>query len=520
MTMLAHTQSGTLEGVERSGVSAFLGVPYAASPTGALRWRPPQAPMAWAGVRPARTFGNAAAQSPLPGGILGVAEPLDEDCLYLNMWTPGIDDTARPVMVWIHGGAFEIGAGSQAIYDGARLALRGDVVVVTINYRMGPFGFLRLVDATGGAVPATGSEGMLDMVAALEWVAGNIAGFGGDPGNVTVFGESAGGIAIAGLLAMSRARGLFARAIVQSGPPYARALDEANALGETVIERLGRGRGADALLGTSTAELLRAVPNITDSFAADAGLDAVFATRRPWLTADGELVPAAPLDAIAAGSAAGVSLLAGTTRDEMRAMPPDASNESVHRILGAIFPRVARGDWPLVMDRYRKARSVDPALMTTAPSNATQLVAAAVHTDLNARVPVIRLLEAQRTHAAVHHYVFTWTSPQGDGSTGAPHGGEIALVFGTHDLSAETRRMFGAGPAADALSNAMQDAWVAFARVGDPSTPALGFWPTYGETRSTQLIGELCEVQEDPWGTERALWDGYDNTVIMPAYLT
>ena len=155
--MLAHTQSGTLEGVERGGVSAFRGVPYAASPTGALRWRPPQAAMAWAGVRPAGTFGNAAAQSPL----LGVAEPLDEDCLYLNVWTPGTDDAAPPVMVWIHGGAFEFGAGSQAIYDGARLALRGDVVVVTINYRMGPFGFLRLVDATGGR-PATGSEGMLD----------------------------------------------------------------------------------------------------------------------------------------------------------------------------------------------------------------------------------------------------------------------------------------------------------------------------------------------------------------------
>ena len=201
--MLAHTQSGTLEGVERGGVSAFRGVPYAASPTGALRWRPPQAAMAWAGVRPAGTFGNGAAQSPL----LGVAEPLDEDCLYLNVWTPGTDDAAPPVMVWIHGGAFELGAGSQAIYDGARLALRGDVVVVTINYRMGPFGFLRLVDATGGAVPATGSEGMLDMVAALEWVAGNIAGFGGDPGNVTVFGESAGRIVIAGLLAMSRGRG-------------------------------------------------------------------------------------------------------------------------------------------------------------------------------------------------------------------------------------------------------------------------------------------------------------------------
>ena len=200
-------------------------------------------------------------------------------------------------------------------------------------------------------------------------------------------------------------------------------------------------------------------------------------------------------------------------------MPPDASNESVHRILGAIFPRVAPGDWPLVMDRYRKARSVDPAFMTTGPSNATQLVAAAVHTDLNARVPVIRLLEAQRTHACVHHYVFTWTSPQGDGSTGAPHGGEIALVFGTHDLSAKTRCMFGAGPAADALSNAMQDAWVAFARVGDPSTRRSASGLRTNETRSTQLIGELCEVQEDPWGTERALWDGYDNAAITPAYL-
>ncbi len=521
MTTLAHTQFGTLEGVDRGAVSAFLGVPYAAPPIHALRWHPPQAPLAWDGVRPAKTFGNAAAQNLMPG-VHGVAEPPDEDCLYLNVWTPGVDDHKRPVMVWIHGGGFEIGAGSQAFYDGAKLASRGDVVVVTINYRMGPFGFLRLIDATGGDVPATGSEGMLDMVAALEWVAGSIAGFGGDVGNVTVFGESAGAIAIAGLLAMPRARGLFARAIVQSGPPYARAVKEANMLGETVVEKIGRDAGA--LFGASPDDLLKALPTVNDlrgvSFG-DQEFDAVYAIHRPWFTADGEVVPTSVLDAIDAGSAAGVSLLAGTTRDEMRMIPPEASDETAHRILGAIFPRVDQADWPLQMECYRKARAADPTPLIFGPSNTTtaQLVASAIHTDLNIRVPTIRLLDAHRKHGSVYHYVFTWTSPLGDGTRGALHGGEIAFVFGTHNQSAEISRLYGAGPAADALSDAMQDAWVAFARTGDPSASAIGEWPPYDESRSTQLIGELCEVQADPWGKERAVWERYDDAVIMPANL-
>ena len=218
--LLVEVNGGKLEGIYEDGLYVFKGIPYAAPPVGPLRWLPPQPPEKWDGVRPAKEFGAIAPQNAMPmaDAVAPVFdEPQDEDCLFLNIWTPGLDDAKRPVMFWIHGGAFIIGAGTESFLDGNNLARRGDVVIVSINYRMGALGFINLREITGGKVPATGNEGLLDQVAALEWVQDNIAAFGGDPDNVTVFGFSAGGMSIGNLLGLPAARGKFHKAINRSG---------------------------------------------------------------------------------------------------------------------------------------------------------------------------------------------------------------------------------------------------------------------------------------------------------------
>jgi para-nitrobenzyl esterase len=219
MDVLVETRRGPVRGVAEGGLAVFRGLPFARPPVGPLRFRPPEPPEPWSGVRDAARFGPSASQN---GALVGPLMSLGisrtgEDCLYLNVWTPAADRARRPVLVWIHGGAFVLGSGSQMLYDGATLARRGDVVVVTVNYRLGALGFLRLRDRFGERLPASGNEGLLDQVAALEWVRDEIAAFGGDPGNVTIFGESAGAMSCATLLGMPRARGLFHRAILQSG---------------------------------------------------------------------------------------------------------------------------------------------------------------------------------------------------------------------------------------------------------------------------------------------------------------
>jgi para-nitrobenzyl esterase len=222
METIVKTDAGKVEGYQQRGLYVFKGMPYAAPPVGERRWLPPGAAEPWSGVRQAQSSAAIAPQNMAQGGFLDLnqrpaAEPQSEDCLYLNVWTPGLDDAHRPVLFWIHGGGFTGGSGSSPVYKGSRLSSRGNVVVVTTNYRLGPLGFLNLNEITGGKIPATGNEGLLDQVAALEWVRSNITSFGGDPGNVTIFGESAGGMSVGCLLAVPQAKGLFRRAILQSG---------------------------------------------------------------------------------------------------------------------------------------------------------------------------------------------------------------------------------------------------------------------------------------------------------------
>src|SRR5271163_2393000 len=304
---------GKLEGDDQGGLIVFKGIPFAKPPVGALRWLPPEKPASWTDVRDARRFGAAAPQNQLMLSALAamvVEGEQSEDCLSLNIWTPALDGKRRPVMVWIHGGAFSIGAGSQALYDGSVLARRGDVVLVTVNYRLGPLGFLRLADITNGKIPAGGNEGILDQIAALEWVRDNIAEFGGDPGNVTIFGESAGGMSVGTLLAAPAARGLFLKAIPQSGACHTGAPRErANRNAERIMSKLGAS-GADAIRALTPDQLLKGTL-LADGKTPDPEFGMAY---QPVI--DGAVMPRAAFEIVSEGASSDVAIMVGSTLDE------------------------------------------------------------------------------------------------------------------------------------------------------------------------------------------------------------
>ncbi len=492
-----RTSYGALKGVQLEGVQAFKGVPFAKAPVGELRWAAPERPEPWAGVREATAYGPASlqAQSPI-STMMGMtfAEGTSEDCLFLNVWTPAADGGKRPVMVFIHGGAFVIGAGSQAMYNGEHLARRGDVVVVTVNYRLGALGFLRLGAATGGAIPATGNEAILDQVAALDWVRDEISAFGGDPGNVTVFGESAGSISIAALLASPRAKGLFRRAILQSG--------SANLITTPAAAEEAGGQ-VTADLGTTDAAGLRALPAPRIMEAQDRATPRANGVSYAPV-ADGETVASAPFAAIAAGSANGVDILIGTNLDEMnlfRFMDPSIDTLDDAGLLarvGAAFGDSA-GDAVAAYKDTVLARGNEP----TPPKTFL-----AFQTDQVFRAPAMKLAALQSAHTpSVYAYRFDRRSEAFGGILGAAHALELPFVFGTLADPGFGAIIGGANDVTTALSDRMQDAWLAFARTGNPATENLPAWPRYeAGARSTMLLSLEPRVEGAPDEATRALW--------------
>ena len=316
MNTVVKTQYGEVRGSEASGVKTFKGIPYAAPPFGANRLRPPQPVAPWRGVRDALAFGPMPPQPPLPPQV-SVLLPLGtipgEDCLNLDIWTPDLGSAGLPVMVWITGGFFEYGG--TAWYDGSRFA-RDGIVCVTINYRVGPDGFLYL--GKGDA-----NRGLLDQIAALEWVRENIAAFGGDPGNVTIFGESAGGMSVGTLLAMPRAEGLFRRAIAESGSAHhVTSAATAQRISQYLAEKLGVAATREAIAAVPLDRLFAAQDELkaeVDAHPDPERWGEVAANLLPWEPViDGEILPARPIDRIVAGASAGVDLLVGTNTEEMR----------------------------------------------------------------------------------------------------------------------------------------------------------------------------------------------------------
>ncbi|MBN2243434.1 MAG: carboxylesterase/lipase family protein [Acidobacteria bacterium] len=507
---LVRTAYGRVEGNCEDGQYVFRGIPYAAAPAGRLRWHAPQPPEPWNGVRPAREFGPVAPQNPLPGmeamADFAVTEPQDEDCLYLNIWTPGTGRARCPVMVWIHGGAFIVGSGSQEMFRGNTLVPGGDVVLVTINYRMGALGFLNLEEITQGRIPATGCEGLLDQITALDWIRENIEAFGGDPDNVTVFGESAGAMSIGNLLGMPAAEGKFRKAILESGgAATVGTLQDGVAVAEQFLQILQvKGTDSDALLALTVPRILEAQQKLAALLNEKDGRLTPF---QPVV--DGTVMPEVPIHAIEKGSAKGIPVLAGTNLDEFRlfnALDRNFGNmdeAGMARRLEAIIPPERVPGFTATYGRALKQRGADPVAGD---------ILTAIQSDYMFRIPVLRLVEAQcRNGRPAFNYLFTWKSPLMKGKLGACHTLEIGFVFGNYD-----ERFHGAGPDAAALSRKMQDAWIAFARTGNPGCESLGAWEPYGDRRNVMVLDKECRLETAPYEQERRVWDGFEMPLTKP----
>jgi para-nitrobenzyl esterase len=498
---------GRLSGTRADGITRFAGIPFAKPPVGARRWRMPEAPEPWSGVRDATRFGKVCPQAPtqletLMGMRMGEQ---GEDCLYLNVWTPGCDGAKRPVMVWIHGGAFMIGAGSQSIYSGEALAAR-DAVIVTINYRLGAFGFVDLLDASDGVLPATGAEGLADQILALHWVKQNIAEFGGDPDNITVFGESAGGMSVGALLAAPAARGLFHKAIAQSGAAHiGYDRERAARVGHAVLEEFGlTEHDAKKALDIPYGAIVRAQIAVQAS-ARDGKSGRKLGSLPFQPTLDGRILVAPPIAAVRDGSAAGVSLLTGTTREEWKlfSAPNPATRLMGAKSFAARVERLAGEDTPQMFAAYDEGSVFERfnAMMT----------------DKAFAMPCIRLLEAQGAHAPVFAYRFDWRSKLLGGILGSCHALELGFVFGTY-RERMAGAFFGTGAEADALSATMIEAWAGFARSGTPQTNATGPWPRYETaSRETMIFGDGApHLVSAPNEARRKAWQNVPERRLGP----
>jgi len=489
-----HTGAGTVRGVVSDGVAVFKGIPFAAPPFGAKRFLPPRPPAAWDGVRDASQFGAAYPQrsldpDPQRNGYFNPAV-IGEDCLNLNVWTPDPSTSGLPVMVWIHGGGYMTGAGSAVAHDGTTFA-RDGVVYVSINYRMHIDGFLYL----GGD---TANLGLLDQVAALEWVRDNIANFGGDPGNVTIFGQSAGGVSVMHLLAMPPAVGLFRRAIAQSGSTRVLApVDLATRIAARVGEILDVAPTPDAMRDLDTERLLACVVNMAFEYIAPVfwGREAFLIS--PFRPVMHETLPTDAITALASGMNADVDLMAGCTRDEATfAMQPFGLLDN----LEPTWLATALDTFGVSLD------DLDVYRHSTRPgADAPELLMAA-WTDWAFRMPAIEMLDAHASGPArTYGYEFTWPSPSLP-FMGSAHALELPFVFDGLDTFVKSHPEHE-NPLGDnapqELADRMHRAWIDFATTGDPG------WPAYDATSRTAMQFDLISGPARDWAApERGLWLG------------
>lgn len=495
---IAKTQQGKVQGREKDGVLLFAGIPYAAPPTGPRRFRAPEPHAGWTGVRDARRFGPAAPQPREEGLTSNPDVRWDEDCLTLNVCTPALDDARRAVLFWIHGGGFRTGQGGIPWYNGTSFAQRGDIVTVSINYRLGALGFAHVEEIGGADYAGSGLNGIRDQIAALQWVRDNIAAFGGDPQQVTIAGESAGGMSVGTLLGCPAAAGLFRGAIPQSGAAHnTLTREQGTELARRFAAALGAGAIADLVAAPVERILAAQVELERQSGRGDfRAWNATGLGGMPFQpVVAGRVLPQPPIDALRAGLSAKVRVLVGTNRDEMTLFGlGGVDDERLRRIAGRIFTdadaavAVYRSEWP--------GASPDDLLL-------------AIMTDSVFRIPAVRLAEAQAQNGGTaYHYLFTWESRAFGGRLKATHALEIPFVF--NNLGRAGVDIFlGPGPTPQALADAMHAAWIAFIRTGDPTCDAVGEWPAYDiEHRAVMELGDHIGVRSDPYGATRALWQG------------
>jgi para-nitrobenzyl esterase len=489
---VVQLRAGEIEGVRVEGVCVFRGIPYAQPPVGQLRFRPPVECEPWEGVRDARDVGPIAHQFPTDleemQGRMDL--PRSEDCLTLNIWTPEPDGARRPVMVWIHGGAYLNGTGAAEWFDGTSFAARHDVVLVTINYRLAVFGYFHLAGLSPQEV-GSGNCGLLDQIAALQWVADNIAAFGGDPGNVTVFGESA-------------AAGLFHRAILQSGAAAnVTTAEDATSVALAVMAALGLSpddEGVAQLRELPASAIMAAYGAVAVSHAPDMAAARVVPTFAPVV--DGAVLPQEPLRAIREGASSSVPVMIGTNRDEMEIMRLldksiyDFGDDEIERRAVHLFGDLSDE----ALSLYRGPER-----------GTTENVWTAVDTDRTFLMPAIALAEAHAAAGgATWLYLFTWTTNAFGGRMGAVHTLEIPFVFNNFSLGASPE--LTGGPPADAqtLGERMHRTWAQFALHGDPTHDGIPAWAPYeAETRATMTFDTECAVVRDPQRARREFWHAW-----------
>lgn len=507
---IVNTQAGAVEGEALDGLHVFRSIPYAETTAGEWRFRPARPKASWTGVLDCRTPRAVAPQ------LLDVAYALsgssvehlcDEDCLELNVWTPGVDGAKRPVMVWIHGGGYLYGSSHDDDYNGAALARVGDVVVVTINYRLGIFAHLHLGHIGGEEFRDSGVLSVTDQAEALRWIQANIAAFGGDPGNVTILGESCGGFSVSNLMASPLGKGLFRRVIAMSGSAGGRSVETGEAVTRAILDHAGIETVAQL-----QALSMREVLDLQAWAIANLGL--AEGTFIPVLGVS-PVLPADPIAAIASGSASGVDLMTGYTKDEMRFWTLyypdllDRPDNAVTSWADELFGEKA----DTVLETFAQARPDE-----TLPERACSIIASIIFgfmTHHQAR--------GQTAHTPnVYVYRFDWRTTAMDGRLGTPHAAELPFLFDTFDISWGQMVAADDTPERTRMRDAFRGAFLAFARTGNPQHPGLPEWRPYDSARRAMMMfGPEITLADDPIGQELALWDdiiGAENVGDAPHY--
>jgi para-nitrobenzyl esterase len=488
------TRLGEIKGSDLDGCERYAGIRYAEAPIGAGRFLPPVPIEAWDGVYDATAFGPSAPQPPPVPGVVGVQRDLvtDEDCLFLNVYTPKADGSARPVMVWIHGGAYTIGSGD--IYDGTSFVRRGDVVVVTLNYRLGVLGWTPL-DHLDPSLAGSGNNGVRDQIEALRWVRDNIAAFGGDPENVTIFGESAGGGSVAAVLCAPEADGLYHKAIIQSGAPGFGALVDPAAYVNAILAAMGEPDGGIEALRSAAPEALvqaQVAVGLIDRLGRSPAHPIDGSGDGPHPIVDGVVVTRTFVEALREKGANNVPLIIGTNREEGTLfgmlLPQGVTDD---QLVTSIGPSAA--DPSAILEAVRAAATGRPPLVD-------------LMTDAVFRIPSLKGADEQAAAGApVWVYLFAWRTPVFGGMLGATHALEIPFVW---DMLEDPTWSFlvGEDPPRP-LAEAMQDAWLSFARTGRPAGGSLPEWPEYDpESRPTLEFGNEVRIVHDPGRELREAW--------------
>jgi para-nitrobenzyl esterase len=495
------TTSGKVRGTVEDQVHSFKGVPYAASTAGANRFMPPAKREPWTDVRDCFELGLRAPQlsSSFHGQVppefesMDRDEPMGEDCLVLNIWTPSVGAGAkRPVMVWLHGGGYTSGSGGFVCYDGTQLAKKHDVVAISLNHRLTVLGYLYLAGIGGEKYASSSNLGNLDIIAALGWIRDNIALFGGDPNNVTIYGQSGGGGKVSSLMAMPAAKGLFHRAIVQSGAAVKGVpRDTANKSAEMFLAKLNlKPDQVNQLETMSIDQLLQA----TTPAGMPGGPGLALAP-----VVDGHSLPVDPFDPVASGVSAGVPLLIGTVEDEVAFFPNQIldpiDDASLHTHVKQILRNASDDQVDKLIAAYRAGRP--------GASNTDLYLIIASDATFRAGVVTEADRKALQGQGAVYQYYFTWKSPVRDGKLRAFHTIEIPFVFDNVDAA---KSMTGSGKDRYALAEKVSSAWVAFARTGNPNTKLAPSWETFDTTkRAVMIINDDWKLVNDPHGEEQRL---------------